>query len=179
MFRLAANVSVAATTAVASTAPASTARTGTSVRPRPGSSANRTPATAGEGSPAAWAARTTPDARARDRVPARHPVRRLPVGDHHGHAAQDHDQGERAEPEDRPVQVDPAGRLDPLHRPEQRQRGQRDGHGGGEQRPGGHRAQDAGQPVGRGGGGPGAQRPQHLGVAGAGAQLAGDRTGCR
>ena len=61
--RLAPKVSVAVTTSMASTAPAMTERTGTAVRPRPGSRANRRPATPEGGSPAASPARTRPDPR--------------------------------------------------------------------------------------------------------------------
>ena len=65
MVRLAPKVSVAVTTVMASTAPARTERTGTAVRPRPGSRASRRPSTPGDGSPAATAARPAAGVRSR------------------------------------------------------------------------------------------------------------------
>ena len=53
MFRLAPNVRVAVTTMIASTAPNMIERTGTALRPRPLSRANRSPAIPETGMPAA------------------------------------------------------------------------------------------------------------------------------
>ena len=175
MPRLAPKVSVAMTTAAASTAPAITERTGTAVRPRPCSSANRRPATPVAGSPAAMAALTTPDpprghrpAAARCGAPAG--TRWRPRSPPRIRAS-----SQRPEPEHGPVQVHPAPGLDRAHRPEQGERRQADRHGRREQRPGEDGAEDAGQPVRHRHGRPGAQGPQDLGVAGAGPQLPGDR----
>src|ERR1700722_2264205 len=67
--RLAPNVTVASRTTVASTVPRMADRTGARPRSAPGSRASRTPPSAGPGSPAARAARTTADPVARDGTP--------------------------------------------------------------------------------------------------------------
>ena len=63
MARLLPNVTVATTRTTASAVPAIADRTGTEVRPRPGSSAKRIPTTAGTGNPEAVAALAPTDVR--------------------------------------------------------------------------------------------------------------------
>ena len=81
----------------ASTAPASTDLTGTAVRPRPGSSANRSPATPEAPSPAPSPARTRTEPRSAGLRTGGGAMRCLAVADDHGHAAEDEDQRERAQ----------------------------------------------------------------------------------
>ena len=63
MWRLVPNTSVLTTTTNANAAPRIAERTGTVLRPRPGSSANRTPVANGAGSADAAATRAAPDCR--------------------------------------------------------------------------------------------------------------------
>ena len=62
-FRLAEKVTVVTTTITASAAPKMADRTGTALRPMPGSRAKRTPVTADSGNPSAAAALVTFDVR--------------------------------------------------------------------------------------------------------------------
>jgi hypothetical protein len=108
---------------------------------------------------------------------ARRAVRRQPVGDGGRHQAEHEGQHEHAGPEHGPVDVDAWCLYYLPHRPEQGQRRQADGYRRREQRPGHGGAHDAEQPVRHRCRRGGAQRAQHLGLAGAGVELAGDGLG--
>ena len=177
LVRLAPNVSVAAITVTASTAPVSTDLTGTAVRPRPGSSANRSPATPVAPSPAPEPGAHQGRAAVGAVRAGGGAVRRLAVADDRGHPAEDQDERERAQPEHRGVDVEPSPRLGLPDRPEKRERGQRDRDGDGEQGPGDHGGEHPEHAVGGGGQRAGAERPQDARVVGGRAKLPGHRLG--
>ena len=163
------------TTPMASTAPVMTDRTGTAVRPRPGSRANRSPATPRHRQPGTQPGpdRARPAAR---RLPAGgRAVRRQAVADDDGHRAQDDDQDQHAEAEHRRVQVDPGRGLGGRTGPNSENGDRPTATATGEQRPGSDGAEDAKQPVGGGRRGPAPSAAQDLGVIGTGLQLPGDR----
>ena len=104
MSRLEPKVTVATTTVTARMAPKMADRTGTALRPTPGSSAKRTPVTAEGGRPAREAAVVTREdvnRVARFRVA----VGERAEGGQNGHAGEDEHQGQHADADHRPVRT--------------------------------------------------------------------------
>ena len=103
--------------------------------------------------------------------PHRGSVRRPPAGQHHGDRGQHDDQHARAPAEDQPVGGDARIGVHGTHRAERRHRRQHHGHADGEQGPGHHGTEHAGQPVADRRGRARAEGPQRIQVPGVGAQL--------
>ena len=129
-------VSEATTISTASTAPDIADRTGTAVRPCPGSSGEAD--TGDRGHRRAGARSHTRQARAsRGTCPflMASPARCLAIGEHGGGDSDAADEREQPEAQHRDVNLDPGRRIDRAHRPDGRERGQPDRHAGREQRP--------------------------------------------
>ena len=160
--------------ATASAVPTNAERTGTAVRPRPGSRAKRTPTTPATGIPAASAPRVMLERRVVSLPGAGHPMGRPSIG----RARPRRPRVRRRAPPGRcrapsSQRRSPVG-VDGAHRSERGERREPDRHGDGQQRAEDHRGQDADQPVTSGGGRTGPEGAQHLAVLVSEAQLAGN-----
>ena len=138
--RFAPNVNAAVTASTDSVVPASAARTGTAVRPRPGSTANRTPADMVTGAPAPASHPASQDGRPGLAAASRRAVARAeasPPGRPGSPRDQQHDDGRGAGGQDQPVGADPGSGLGQPRVPDRHQRRRSDRHAARQDRPGG------------------------------------------
>ena len=177
MSRLDPNVKTPVTTVIANTAPKMADRTGTALRPLPGSSAKRTPVTADAGSPAEAVARNRRCPIDPPAALASHPVGRSSVGQSNRQDPQDGDEHEHTETEHRPVERHSRRRVHRTNGPERCEGRECHGHCERQQRADDHGAEDADQPVGRGHGGTRTEGTDHSGVVRPEPQLAPDHLG--
>ena len=150
-------------------------RTGTALRPAPGSSAKRMPVIAGAGSPALVAMRAARDPRVRERrCSFGDPMRRLTKTSSDGRGAQHDDQADDAETEHGPVERE-ARVFDAADRTERRERRQSDRDATGQQCPEHHGTDHAEQAVADRHCRTRSQRAQHGALVAAAAELATDQ----
>ena len=145
VIRLVPKTTAATTAATATITPATALRTGTAVRPRPGSNAIRTPTLPGT-DPASPATRASRDGRPRRRLGHRQRAAlpaRGPPGSRHQHGQRQHRDRDQAGPQHGQVDLGPRGRLGQPGRADRHQRRGRDGH---PHRQDGPRERDRGQP---------------------------------
>ncbi len=148
VWRLAPKVTVATITVTASTDPRMAERTGTALRPAPGSRANRIPLTAGSGIPAEAAYPAMTEGCAPDGWLARTvTVRGEPAGHEQGRGAEHHHEHQDPESEHRPVRGHPGCGVDRVNRTQGEEQGESEGHAEGQHRRNDQRSDDSHQPV--------------------------------
>ena len=179
VWRLALKVTVATTTNTASTDPRMADRTGTALRPTPGSRAKRTPLTADSGIPEeaaypAMAERWASGSSTRQAASAGGQA----VGHEQGGADQDDHQREDTESEHRPVQGHAGRGIDAMDGAEGEERGESHGHAERQHRSDGHRSHHSHESVPDDHRSTAAQRTQDIEVVDTQAE-AGDRSSGR